>query len=801
MNAFGLATYLLAAAFWMVTGIYTLLASRQFIVEQFLKPELFAPLTIFARYWSVSAIATFAAWLSARRSLLRHRELMVIAPTMAWVLAAAAAATPGVSAAVVGPAAMWVSIGAVMMLWLLAVAEHPVPNGVAPESAGHTSADFFACLLAAVVMTAIEQAIDLLHGGVAADAVGQALLTLRMQVLAAMMAFLVLTIARGFATWFSRPAAVEARTAIIAIGVLIGWFLYRVALPSISLDGPLAGAAALAGGYVMAVSITAPAMVRFRNKGDGIRSVAAAFAPSFARQWLGLAGWMIVAGAIAIGIDSVTRLADWNFVLARLGVVIVWLGVLGGALRCVKTPASGHAAVFLGLAVAVLAAHTALDRWGVPSAALTPRTPATRWAVDLMRPAANGPSELFALLPAQTNITGAANRKPVNVTWAPLAGAPSASRPNIFLFIVDSLRRDYVSPYNNRVTFTPGIAAFARDSLVFDRAFTQYGATGLSVPSIWIGGSLLHKQYVTPFAPMNALAKLLTHEQYAQWLSLDNIVDVIVPKTGALEPLDRGRPVKDLRFCSTLEELRARLTARAADAPPLFAYSLPQDVHISVISREGSRSIDAATYDGFYAPVASRVRRFDACFGAFVDDLKGKGLYDSSIIIVTADHGDSLGEEGRMGHAYTLYPEIARIPLIVHVPAALRDRYAWDTTRAAYTTDLTPTLYQLLGHAPSAPGDFYGESLAREPSSPAVPPRDRMIASSYGSVYGGVLRGGTAMYVADAIERRELQFSIGAGAEPGRRVDVDPATRRDGATVIKTTVQSLARAYQMPVPR
>ena len=76
-----------------------------------------------------------------------------------------------------------------------------------------------------------------------------------------------------------------------------------------------------------------------------------------------------------------------------------------------------------------------------------------------------------------------------------------------------------------------------------------------------------------------------------------------------------------------------------------------------------------------------------------------------------------------------------------------------------------------------------------------------MLASSYGSVYGAVMAGGTAMYVADAIERRELQFAIGTGAEPGRRTDVDPATRRDGTAVIKTTVQSLAREYQTPVPK
>jgi arylsulfatase A-like enzyme len=65
------------------------------------------------------------------------------------------------------------------------------------------------------------------------------------------------------------------------------------------------------------------------------------------------------------------------------------------------------------------------------------------------------------------------------------------------------------------------------------------------------------------------------------------------------------------------------------------------------------------------------VHRIDGCFGAFVDDLKRRGLYDSSIVVVTADHGDSLGEAGRWGHAYTVFPEILRVPFIARLPKPL----------------------------------------------------------------------------------------------------------------------------------
>ena len=58
------------------------------------------------------------------------------------------------------------------------------------------------------------------------------------------------------------------------------------------------------------------------------------------------------------------------------------------------------------------------------------------------------------------------------------------------MFVIDGLRRDYLSPYNRKVTFTPGIEALARDSFVFRNAFTAYAGTWLSMPAIWTGSAL-----------------------------------------------------------------------------------------------------------------------------------------------------------------------------------------------------------------------------------------------------------------------------------------------------------------------
>jgi arylsulfatase A-like enzyme len=444
----------------------------------------------------------------------------------------------------------------------------------------------------------------------------------------------------------------------------------------------------------------------------------------------------------------------------------------------------------------VLGVHLVLQAAVAPVQATSFRNASGKWIAEMLSGdvLTEDGSGLVPLLHAHTNIPRSTHVAAVDVNLAELTGSPASVRPHVFVFTVDSLRRDYLSPYNPEVTFTPGIESLAQDSMVFRNAFTQYGATGLSIPSIWVGGLILHKQYVTSFPRMNTLAKLLAHEQYEQWVGMDHIMETILPPSDRRVPLDPGVAVKDFRLCNTITQIRTRLGQRPPDAAPVFAFSLPQDIHVSVINREGARSIDDADYRGFYAPVASRIHRFDKCLGEFVSDLKARGLYDQSVIILTSDHGDSLGEEGRFGHAYSLHPEIVRVPLIVHVPPALRATWGWKDGQPVYTTDITPTLYRLLGHEPLPPSPFFGESLAHRPGAPP-PARDRMVGASYGAVYGALLDDASRYYVFDAIAMREMAFEIGDGLHQ-RQVPVTADVQERGLKVIRDTVETIGTFYK-----
>ena len=402
---------------------------------------------------------------------------------------------------------------------------------------------------------------------------------------------------------------------------------------------------------------------------------------------------------------------------------------------------------------------------------------------------------LYPFLVSNTNIPRSVHTDPVEINLAGKLTVTAGPKPNIFVFVIDSLRRDYLSPYNPSVTFTPGIDAFARESTVVQNAFTHYTGTGLSEPSIWTGALSLHKQYITPFFPMNSLQKLLDFEQYQQFITKDEILSIILAPSKLLTELDAGRPTMSCELCRSLHELQARITeARTADHP-MFAYTQPQNIHISVINREG-RSVPAGeSYPGFDAAYASRIKTMDQCFGNFIQFLKSSGLYESSIVILTADHGDSLGERGLWGHAYNVVPEVVRVPLIIHLPPSMPSS-SLDQAAPAFLTDITPSLYYLLGHRPIEQNDIFGRPLftAKPDEEQRYLRSSYLVASSYGPVYGVLENAGHSLYVADAIEYTDHLYQWKDGGTPGNGV-VTPEIRADRQQKIRDAVHEINQFY------
>lgn len=286
-------------------------------------------------------------------------------------------------------------------------------------------------------------------------------------------------------------------------------------------------------------------------------------------------------------------------------------------------------------------------------------------------------------------------------------------RPNIFIFVLDSVRRDYLGAYNPRVDFTPNLDAFARDSFVVQNAYSQYAGTSLSEPAIWAGSLLLHAHYMQPFARVNSLEKLAQTDGYRMIVSYDEVLRLIMPDSADVEKLDATKAWNEIELSETLQELESLLDQHPDPGRPIFFYAQPKNVHLFAHNHlpvlSSSNWVRRAD---FSSRVSYELHQADTFLGEFFAYLKSHGLYDNSIIVFASDHGEALGDFGREGHSSMIFPEVMRVPLFIHLPERMRKQFVFDNSHSlAALTDITPTLYYLLGHRPLTANPLFGHSL------------------------------------------------------------------------------------------
>jgi hypothetical protein len=355
------------------------------------------------------------------------------------------------------------------------------------------------------------------------------------------------------------------------------------------------------------------------------------------------------------------------------------------------------------------------------------------------------------------------------------------------------------------------IGEFAKEATVFTNAFTRYGATGLSEPAIWAGQMFPHLMYPQPFYKINLLQKLIEADDYPVWLSRDSILREILKPSDKFRDLDVGVGTQELDFCQTAGEIASRL--KESHNSPVFVYTQPQNIHISVLARGARPGTSTTPHPGFYAPYANALERVDGCFGQFIRTLKELQLFDQSIVVLTSDHGDSLGEEGRFGHAYTIFPEVMRIPLMIHLPSAHTgadagadanlaagtvpaDRgKAQNVDRVSFSTDLAPTLAALLGRPMSVKSDFEGRDLFGQQSEPLpilnsdAIAESHLVMSSYGPVAGLVSRDGKSIYISDAINFANYFYLM--NDKGSSHEEVGPEVKSANDNLIKDQINKL----------
>lgn len=814
-----------AATVFLLTWAYGVTALSPFAFDMFVKPRLFVWLETFVNWhhlWFLGAVVASAATLAPL--LARPRAALPFHLRAAWWASAAYVTTFGIAAAwlltasrlpllAAGTRDLLVVPGALVPLLWLALIDHltawPVVSGET-DSTTTSQRRVLAASAATAALLWLANLLRLFATGEAGEGAVWALSAVWALVIveAAFVGLALLLMAAAAAADMSRrPRASEYALAVIVLAIGITEFFRRIVFPPLLFSAGNAALTAIPVGIAGAVMFAGLRVRTASRPGPGETGLdlLIAFRGGPITRILLLATVFLLAGAALRVVGPI----DWAMILRDLVVLLCAALVFGltlSATRSLQSPtwslawlASPATVVLIALHALPLAGHALANATGKGDADPQLLIDRFRFTDGLSSLAAGlfverrntDPHFYRELIDVESRITKLDPKLP-GAAFAALDREPPPRLPHVFLFVIDSLRRDYLSPYNEAVSFTPSIDRWARDQFVFRNAFTRYGGTWLSIPSIWTG-SALTRQWAFIFAESNALERLVVHAGYDFVVNDYTVANMFRPDT-ARTFLDPDVPSADTDLCQSLNSLQAHIDTRSASSP-VFAYLAPMNVHI-INTRKGSDE-EAGGYPGFFAPYATRLKRMDSCFGTFVDYLKTRGLYDDSVIILTADHGDSLGHEGRWGHQFYVFPEDMRVPLIVQVPADRRTRFTADLGQLSFLTDITPSVYALLGYPVRDPGPEFGKPLFVAPTDEPASRRRQpfVVMSSYGSSYGLLRRNGRTLYLVDLVDRKEDAFLL--FREPlGERTLASDALRRLAQREMLQGLERMVRLFE-----
>ncbi len=292
------------------------------------------------------------------------------------------------------------------------------------------------------------------------------------------------------------------------------------------------------------------------------------------------------------------------------------------------------------------------------------------------------------------------------------AVAPQEARPNVLLITLDTMRADAIAPWGAGGV-TPNLDALAAESIV---AMDAHAPAPLTFPS---HSSMMTGLY--PFAhgvrdndlyrldpSARTAARMLAEAGYrTEAIIAASVLRASTGMSNGFEvysdlPFRRSRN-SVLNEERTADEVSNLLLERLAvqDARPWFFWVHYFDTHVSYRAPGGPP--ETATLKEQYEAEA---RFLDAELGRALKQLRESGALAHAWVVVCGDHGEGLGLQQEMSHAYLAEEGTLRVPLFVRRPdGALRGRLAAPTT----TADVYPTLLSIAGLAP--PYAIHGRDL------------------------------------------------------------------------------------------
>lgn len=282
--------------------------------------------------------------------------------------------------------------------------------------------------------------------------------------------------------------------------------------------------------------------------------------------------------------------------------------------------------------------------------------------------------------------------------------------PNVILITLDTTRVDHLSCYGYPKTTSPNLDRLAEESVLYTRAISPASWTLPAHASLFTGKfTTSHGARYDAKGPLCLVDSIENPPDAwkiprARGLSqneptLASILNKEGYSTGAVVAgpwlkkvfgLDKGFEYYDDREISSINGRLAKQVTNSAlewvsnirDSDfflflnyfdPHIPYTPPEDFFCSFLPISNAKQLlkgRKPTIPELIALYDGEILYMDYYIGKLLQKLKEAKLYDKTMIIVTADHGELFGEHGKFEHGYFLYQEEIHIPLLIKYPGA-----------------------------------------------------------------------------------------------------------------------------------
>jgi arylsulfatase A-like enzyme len=343
--------------------------------------------------------------------------------------------------------------------------------------------------------------------------------------------------------------------------------------------------------------------------------------------------------------------------------------------------------------------------------------------------------------------------RPPSTPLVPACLAPGVS--SILLVTLDAVRAEVVSP-----AVTPTLARLSEDAFTFTRAYAQAPSTLHSVASLFTGRALSDIVGANPILSHEISLGAPVAERFRRAgfrTAAFNFFDLPAayltgferePALGWRDVNPRG--IK-YAFGSAQVTNAAIRFAASTRGQRFFAWLHYPDAHAPYL--------DTGAVRPELSPYEREVAYVDFHFGRLLAELERSGALDTTVLVVTADHGEDLGQGGREGHGPSLFERTIRVPLLVRIPGCAPS----SIDEPVGLGRIAPTLAAIAGI--SLPGRSL--FLSRDENAAALP------VVSEALVDGGFMRavvGPRHKMIVDVRNGGRVLFDL--EADPGEQRDI-----------------------------